>query len=151
MLKTRKDKPATVSQLELSFATKFLAVYLFTKVKGSRPMTYQSLTVDMVGTAKTNWGFIDQKMFKTVGKYGFDSLFLTDTSMQMLDGYIDHIRPHLKLTCDYVLVTRNGGQHNKVGELMSKLVFDAIGKYVHPTRYRQIVETVSSRKFSSNA
>ena len=24
---------------------------------------------------------------------------------------------------------------------MSKLVFDAIGKYIHPTRYRQIVET----------
>ena len=141
----------TVSPLELSFGTKFLAVYLFIKVKGSRPMTYQFLTVEMVRTAKTNGGFIDQKMFKTAGKYGFDSLFLTDTSMQVLDGYIDHIRPHLKPTCDYVLVTRNGGQHNKLGELMSKLVFDAIGKYVHPTRYRQIVETVSSKKLSSNA
>lgn len=151
VLKTCKDKPATVSPLELSFATKFLAVYLFIKVKGSRPMTYQFLTVEMVRTAKTNGGFIDQKMFKTAGKYGFDSLFLTDTSMQVLDGYIDHIRPHLKPTCDYVLVTRNGGQHNKLGELMSKLVFDAIGKYVHPTRYRQIVETVSSKKLSSNA
>ena len=151
VLKTCKDKPATVSPLELSFATKFLAVYLFIKVKGSRPMTYQFLTVEMVRTAKTNGGFIDQKMFKTAGKYGFDSLFLTDISMQVLDGYIDHIRPHLKPTCDYVLVTRNGGQHNKLGELMSKLVFDAIGKYVHPTRYRQIVETASSKKLSSNA
>ena len=151
VLKTCKDKPATVSPLELSFATKFLAVYLFIKVKGSRPMTYQFLTVEMVRTAKTNGGFIDQKMFKTAGKYGFDSLFLTDTSMQVLDGYIDHIRPHLKPTCDYVLVTRNGGQHNKLGELMSKLVFDAIGKYVHPTRYRLIVETASSKKLSSNA
>ena len=28
---------------------------------------------------------------------------------------------------------------------MSKLVFDAIGKYIHPTRYRQIVETQSLR------
>ena len=151
VLKTCKDKPATVSPLELSFATKFLAVYLFIKVKGSRPMTYQFFTVEMVRTAKTNGGFIDQKMFKTAGKYGFDSLFLTDTSIQVLDGYIDHIRPHLKPTCDYVLVTRNGGQHNKLGELMSKLVFDAIGKYIHPTRYRQIVETVSSKKLSSNA
>ena len=151
VLKTCKDKPATVSPLELSFATKFLAVYLFIKVKGSRPMTYQFLTVEMVRTAKTNGGFIDQKMFKTAGKYGFDSLFLTDTSMQVLDGYIDHIRPRLKPTCDYILVTRNGGQHNKLGELMSKLVFDAIGKYVHPTRYRQIVETASSKKLSSNA
>ena len=28
---------------------------------------------------------------------------------------------------------------------MSKLAFDATGKYAHPTRYRQIVETASSR------
>ena len=82
-------------------------------------------------SAKSNDGFVDQKMFKTAGKYGFDSLFLTDTSMQVLDGYIDHIRPNLKPTGDYVLATRNGGQHNKLGELMSKLVFDAIEKYVH--------------------
>ena len=34
---------------------------------------------------------------------------------------------------------------------MSKLVFDATGKYVHPTRYRQIVETASSRTLSSSA
>ena len=151
VLKACKDKPGAVSPLDLSFATKFLAVYLFIKVKGSRPMTYQYLTVEMVRTAKTNGGFIDQKMFKTAGKYGFDSLFLTDTSMQVLEGYIDSIRPLLKPTCDYVLVTRNGGQHNKLGELMSKLVFDATGKYVHPTRYRQIVETASSKKLSSNA
>ena len=151
VLKACNDKPGTVSPLELSFATKFLAVYLFIKVKGSRPMTYQYLTVEMVRSAKNNDGFVDQKMFKTAGKYGFDSLFLTDTSMQVLDGYIDHIRPNLKPTCDYVLVTRNGGQHNKLGELMSKLVFDAIGKYVHPTRYRQIVETASSQKLSSKA
>ena len=34
---------------------------------------------------------------------------------------------------------------------MSKLVFDATGKYGHPTRYRQIVETASSRQLSSSA
>ena len=34
---------------------------------------------------------------------------------------------------------------------MSKLVFDATGKYVHPTRYRQIVETASYRQLSSSA
>ena len=93
VLKTCKDKPATVSPLELSFATKFLAVYLFTKVKGSRPMTDDEfLTVEMVRTAKTNGEFIDQKIFKTAGKYGFDSLFLTDTSMQVLDAWLH--RPH---------------------------------------------------------
>ena len=151
VLNACKEKQGTVPPLDLSFATKFLAVYLFIKVKGSRPMTYQYLTVEMVNKAKTNGGFIDQKMFKTAGKYGFDSLFLTDTSMQVLDGYINHIRPLLKPTCDYVLVTRNRGQQNKLGELMSKLVFDATGKYVHPTRYRQIVETESSKHLSSSA
>ena len=71
------------NRLILSFATKFLAVYLFIKVKGSRPMTYQYLTVEMVNKAKTNGGFIDQKMFKTAGKFGFDSLYLTETGMQV--------------------------------------------------------------------
>jgi len=71
--------------------------------------------------------------------------------MQVLDGYINNIRPLLKPNCDYVLVTRNGGQNNKLGKLMSKLVFDAASKYVHPTRYRQIVETARTRHLSSTA
>ena len=111
-------------------------------------MTYQYLTVEMVYKVKTNGGFIDQKMFKMVGKLGFDSLYLAETSMQLLDGYINHNRPLLRPTCDFVLVTRNGEQHNKLGELMSKLLFDATGKYVHSTRYRQIVETASCRQLS---
>ena len=31
---------------------------------------------------------------------------------------------------------------------MSKLVYDAIGKHIHPTRYRQIIETASLHKLS---
>ena len=92
----------------------------------------------MVTKAKTNGGFIDQEMFKTAGKYGFDSPFLTDTSMQVLDGYINHIRHLLKPNCDYVLVTRNAGQHNKLGELRSKLVFDATGKLSPNSRDRNL-------------
>ena len=71
-------------------------------------MTYQYLTVEMVKAAKANGGFIDQKTFKTAGKYGFDSVILTDTSMQILDGYINFVRPLLKPQCDFVLVTKNG-------------------------------------------
>ena len=89
--------------------------------------------------------FINQKMFKTAGKYGVDSLYLTETSMQVLDGYINHIRPLLRPTCDFVSVTRNGGWQNKLGKLMT------MGKYVHSTRYRQVVETASSRQLSSSA
>ena len=40
-LKSCKEKPGAVLPIDLSFATKFLAVYSFIKVKGSRPMTYQ--------------------------------------------------------------------------------------------------------------
>ena len=127
VMKSCKEKPGVVLPIDLVFATKFLAVYLFIKVKGSRPMTYQYLTVEMVNKAKTNGGFIDQKMFKTAGKFGFDSHYPTETSMQELDGYINHIRPLLRPTCDFVLVTRNGGQHNKLGGQMSKLVFDGTG------------------------
>ncbi|XP_044171865.1 uncharacterized protein LOC114957030 [Acropora millepora] len=142
-VKTCQNDPGQVNPSDLTFATKFVATYLFIKVKGSRPMTYQYLTVEMVKEAKANGGFIDQKTFKTAGKYGFDSVILTETSMQILDGYIHFVRPLLKPRCDFVLVTKNGSQHSKLGNEMSKLVFDAIGKYVHPTRYRQIVETQS--------
>ena len=148
-VKTCKTIPCQVNPSDLTFATKFVAVYLFIKVKGSRPMTYQYLTVDMVTTAKENGGFIDQKQFKTAGKYGFDSLILTDASMKVLESYINFVRPLLKPQCQFVLVTRNGGQHSKLGDVMSKLVFEAIGKYIHPTRYRQIVETQSLDKLTS--
>ena len=80
-------------------------------------------------------------MFKTAGRYGFDSLILTDASMQVLDGYVNVVRPLLKSRCEFVLVTRNGGQHSKLGDVMSKHVFDAIGTHIHLTRYREIVET----------
>ena len=111
-------------------------------------MAYQYLTVDMVEAAKNNGGFIDQKKFKTTANYGFDSLLLTKTSMQVLDGYIFHIRPLLKPNCEYVLVNRNGDQHSRIGQLMSKIMFDATGKYIHSTRYRQIVETASHDKLN---
>ena len=148
-VKICKSSPAQVNPSDLTFATKFVAMYLFIKVKGSRPMTYQYLTVNMIATAKEKGGFIDQKMFKTAGKYGFDSLILTDADIQVLNGYISYVRPLLKPQCDFVLVNRNGGQHGKLGEIMSKLVFDAIGKYIHPTRYRQIVETQSLNELTS--
>ena len=112
-------------------------------------MTYQYLTVDMIATAKEKGEFIDQKTFKTAAKYGFDCLILTAANMQVLNGYISYFRPLLKPRCDFVLVNRNGDQHVKLGQIMSKLVFDAIGKYIHPTHYRQIVETQSLNQLTS--
>ena len=37
-------------------------------------------------------------------------------------------------------------QFQKLTDLLSVLVFQAIGKYIHPTRYRQIIETESVNK-----
>ena len=42
-------------------------------------------------------------------------------------------------------MNRNGMQFSKPNDCMGKLVFEAIGKYIHPTRYRQIIETESSQ------
>ena len=63
-VKMCKTSTGQVNCLDLRFATKFVAMYLFIKVKGSCPMTYQYLTTDMVGTAKKNGAFIYQKMFR---------------------------------------------------------------------------------------
>ena len=56
---------------DLTFATSFIVTVMFLKVKGSRPMTYQFLTVPMVRSALRT-GVIDQAHFKTEEKYGFD-------------------------------------------------------------------------------
>ena len=141
-VKTCQNDAGQVNPSDLTFATKFLATYLFIKVKGSHPMTYQYLTVDMVKAAKGNGGFIDQKNFKTAGKYGFDSVILTDTSMQILDGYITFVRPLLKRQCDFVLVTKSGSQHSKLGNEMSKLVLTLLANTFSP----RVIAKSSRRK-----
>ena len=144
ILKQCKRHPnESVCALDLSFATRFIAVYLFLQVKCSRPMTFQYLTIQMIEIAKKNEGFVDQKQFKTAKTYGFDFFVLTKSDLQIIEDYIQHIRPRLEPKCNYVLVTRNGKQYNKLCNLMTKMVFDSIQKYIHPSRYRQIVETES--------
>ena len=76
------------------------------------------------------------------------TLLFDNNSTEIVDDYITFVRPLLHPDCDYVLVTRNGTQYSKLSDLMSKLVFEAIGEYIHPTRYRQIVQTESVREFS---
>ena len=39
-------------------------------------------------------------------------------------------------------------QDSKLCDLISILVFQAIGKYIHPTRFRQIVETENASRLS---
>ena len=53
---------------ELVFCIRFITTLLFLRVKCSRPMTYQFLTVDMINKARSNGGFVDQKEFKTASR-----------------------------------------------------------------------------------
>ena len=43
-----KQSPKDVSPTELTFATRFIAAFLFLWVKGTRPMSYQFLTLEMI-------------------------------------------------------------------------------------------------------
>ena len=68
------------------------------------------------------------------------------TYLDIIDDYVQYVRPLLNSQCDYLLLNRNGLQFQKLTDLLSVLEFQAIGKYIHPTRYRQIIETESVNK-----
>lgn len=140
------DGNPTISHL--AFSTRFIATFLFLRVKCTRPMTYQFITLQMVDTAKVNGGFIDQTSFKTESKYAFDTLILSADVLQILDSYINIIRPNMNPKCDYLLLTTNGNQYTALGSAMSILVHQAIEKYVNPTRYRQIIESESAERLT---
>ena len=133
---------------ELCFCTKFVTTFLFLRVKCSRPMTFQFLTIPMIEKAKTNSGFIDQTEFKTSSKYAFDTLILDPDVFTVLDAYIDYVRLLFNPQCDYLLLSSTGRQYQSLTTAMTMLVHEAIGKYIHPTRYRQIVETTSADRLS---
>ena len=132
----------------LAFASRFISTFLFLRVKCTRPMTYQFITLEMLETAKCNGGFIDQTTFKTHEKYAFDTLVLSHDVLQILNSYVQTVRPHLHPSCEYLILTTNGKQYAAFGSAMSLLVHQAIGKYVNPTRYRQIIETESCEKLT---
>ena len=142
------SRPSTlVPPHDLSFSTSFVIAVLFLMVKASRPMTYQYLTVQMIQSVGEN-GIINQTIFKTNEKYGFDSLLFSVDVLTFINNYINFIRPRLNPLCDYVLICRNGTQLSKLSDIFGRIVFQAIGKYINPTRYRQIVETESAEKLS---
>ena len=68
---------------ELTFATRFIITFLFLRVKCSRPMTYQYLTVKMIEEASQNGEIVEQITFKTCDTYVFDMLILTDDVIEI--------------------------------------------------------------------
>ncbi|CAB3981388.1 Hypothetical predicted protein [Paramuricea clavata] len=59
-------------------------------------MTYLHLTVSMFESAKRNKGMVDQTTFKTAKKYGFDSLYFDEISLDVVDNYVRYVRPLLQ-------------------------------------------------------
>ena len=79
----RKSKAFPIDDVpfhDLTFATRFVATFLFIKVKGALPMTFQYLTVPMFEASKLNDRFIDQEEFKTNVTFTFDSLLFDELS-----------------------------------------------------------------------
>ena len=133
---------------DLVFGIRFITTVLFLRVKSSRPMSFQFITIPMIKKAQTNGGFIDQTEFKTSSSYIFDTLILSEDVLEMVNLYINHVRPRLQPKCDYLLISSNGTQFQSLTTAMTMLVKQAIGKYINPTRYRQIVETESSERLT---
>ena len=133
--------PLTTS--ELAFATRFIISFLLLRVKCTRPMSLQYLTMNMIDVAKENGGFVDQSQFKTNDQYGFDSLKFSTDALDVLKTYIDRIRPLCQPKCEFVLLTTNGTQYTAFCNALSLLTHEAIGKHITPTRYRAIVESES--------
>ena len=144
IVKKCKEGKESLSTSDLAFATRFIVTFLFLRVKCTRPMTFQYLTLKMVEDAKTNGGYVDQTQFKTSEKYVFDTIVLTESVLTVLESYIGHIRPRLYPKCEFLILTNNGTQYTAFGNAMSLLVHQAIGKSINPSRYRQIVESESA-------
>ena len=134
-----------VSINDIVYCTRFVSSFILLRVKPTRSQSLEYLTLDMIEKAHSNGGFIDATQFKTAKEYIYDSLHFTESSLVVLDQYIKYVRPlcNPPKDCPYVLLSSRGTQCKSIGLGMSLLVYEAIGKHIHPTRYRQIIETAS--------
>ena len=112
-------------------------------------MNYKHLTKEMIKSIGEK-GIINQTLFKTNGKYGFDSLLFSVDVLTLVTGYMNYIRPRLNPACNYLLVCRNGKQISKLTNIFGRVVYEVIGKYINPTRYRQIIETESIKELNTS-
>ena len=148
LMKCNSIDNGVLTRSDLTFTVRFISTLLFLRVKCTRPMSFKFLTVTMIEKAKKNDGFIDQTEFKTSTTYVFDSLIISEDVFEIVDLYIEHLRPRLSPKCDYLLISLNGTQYQSLTTAMILLVKQAIGKYINPTRYRQIIETESTERLT---
>ena len=134
MTKSRSTPPKLLTKSDLVFATRFISTFLFLNVKYSRPMTFHCLTIHMIKKAHTDNGYIDQKEFKTADTYMFDFLIFSPDALTLVSLYTQYLRTQLNPKSDYLLVNTNGNMCDNLGDYMTIIVFEAIGKYINPTR-----------------
>ena len=144
-----RDSEYSPMKGDLVFATRFIIAFLFIWVKCTRPMSYQFLTLQLFEESKRNGGFVDQTTFKTQETHHFDTLVISEPVRDILQTYIDVIRPRLTPQCDYVLVNGNGNQYCNLHYAMNLLTFEAIGKFITPTIFRMVIETESMEKLDA--
>ena len=63
---------------------------------------------------------------------------------------MNYIRPRLNPACNDLLVCRNGNQISKLTNIFGRVVYEAIGKYINPTRYHQIIQTETIEKLNTS-
>ena len=70
--------------------------------------------------------------------------------LTLVNGYMNYIRPRLNPACNSLLVCRIGKQISKLTNIFGRIVYKAIGKYINPTCYCQIIETESNEKLDNS-
>ena len=146
--KAGENGAQNVTVSEMAFATRFIIAFLLLRVKCTRPMSLQFLTVEMLNAAMKDDGFVDQTKFKTSDRYMYDTLKFSQDALEVVHMYRERIRPLCKPKCDYVIVTTSGTQYTAFCNALSVLTFESIGKHITPTRYRAIVETESNARLT---
>ena len=68
-------------------------------------------------------GIINQTIFKTKEKYGFDSLIFSNDVLTLIKNYTNFIQARLNPSGDYVLICRNRSQISKLKNIFGTLVF----------------------------
>ena len=54
---------------------------------------------------------------------------------------MDFVRPRLHPVCEFLFVRCTGRQLSKLWSILGNTVYAAVGKYIHPTRLWQDIET----------
>jgi len=61
--------------------------------------------------------------------------------LKVIRHYINFVHPRLHPVCEFVFVARTGRQLSTLSSILGNMAYEAVGKYIHPTWLRQVIET----------